>query len=427
MIENKTKLLKGKFKTQRAKALKIIQAGLESVRVEKAIKKAKLPNLKEFDKIYVIGFGKASALMAETLEKRLGNRIEDGAVVSVRKAKTKRIQGFKGTHPLPSNENVKATEKIIEIIEKARRNDLVIALISGGGSALLTLPAKGITLTELREVNSLLIHSDVEIRELNTVRKHLSGVKGGLLIKKASPARLHAFIVSDVIGNDLSVIASGATVRDESTLRQAKNVLRKHGLWSKVPKSVQRHLIRPANETPKRIRRCENTIILDNSTALKAMQKKARELGFKAIVCSSELDGNTHHVGRFIVRKAAILSHSSAKPIALICGGETTLIVKGRGKGGRNQEMVLNVLKDLEKIKGAVFVSIGSDGIDGNSSAAGAIADSSTLQKAKGKKLKLERFLKKNDSNSFFKKVNGEIITGNTETNVMDLQLVLIK
>ncbi len=425
MIKNKGELLKGEFKRERGIALQIIEAGLRAVDVRGAVKKAKLPGLGKFKNIYVIGFGKASAAMAEALEKRLGGKISKGAVVSVRKAGTKRIKGFKGSHPIPSVSNVKAAREILRIAENAGHNDLVIALVSGGGSSLLTLPADGITLREIQKITSLLVKSKAGISEINAVRKHLSRVKGGRLAEKVFPAKLYALIVSDVIGDSLSVIASGATVGDKSTLQQAVRVLKSHKLWSKTPKSIQRHLLLRGNETPKRVRNCENKIILNNETALKAMRKKAKQLRFRATIHSRELEGEAEHVGRFLVRKAVNLREKFKKPIALIAGGETTVTITGKGKGGRNQEIVLGALNDLGKAGKAVFISVGSDGIDGNSRAAGAIADSKTVAIARKKRLNPKKFLKRNDSNSFFRKVKGEIVTGYTETNVMDLQLVM--
>tara|TARA_Y100000310_G_scaffold345252_1_gene463136 strand:+ start:4154 stop:5398 length:1245 start_codon:yes stop_codon:yes gene_type:complete len=408
-------------------ARQIIKTGLDAVEVKGAVKKAKLPSLEKFENVYVVGFGKASAAMAEALEQKVGTQIRDGVVVSIRKAKTTCIKSFKGTHPIPSAANLKATEQIIKVTEKAGKKDLIIALISGGGSALLAKPAQGITLSEMQKVSSLLIRSKADITEINTVRKHLSQVKGGQLAKKIAPAKLHALIVSDVIKDDLSIIASGPTVGDKTTLRDAVGLLRRHGLWDKIPKSVRKHLGGKSSETPKTVRNCSNNIILNNKIALKAMHKKAKALGFKSLIYSSEVEGEAEHVGRFLMRKALALKGKGKKPIALIAGGETTVTITGKGKGGRNQEMVLGALGELQYAGNAVFISIGSDGIDGKSNAAGAIADSSTLQTARKKKLNPAKFLARNDSNSFFKKVKGEIVTGYTETNVMDLHIILIK
>ena len=434
MIKNKGALLKGRLAAKRKQALQIIEAGLAAVQVKGAVEKAKLPALGKFENIYVVGFGKASAAMAESLERRLGRKIVKGAVVSVRKARTSRITGFKGTHPIPSAANVKAAHRILKICEQVGKNDLVIALVSGGGSALLALPAKGISLQALQRTNKLLVNSKVGIDEINIVRKHLSAVKGGQLMEAVYPAKLHALIVSDVIGDDLSVIASGPTVGDKSNFKGAVNVLKKHGLWKKAPAAVRKRLSLGSRgeiaETPKPgnsiFRKASNKIILNNEVALMAMQRKAKAVGFNAKIYSSELDGEASHAGRFLVKKAMVLRQKSGKQIALIAGGETTVSVQGMGKGGRNQEMILGALAELAIAKKAVFASVGSDGIDGNSRAAGALADSNTLAKAAKLKLGPGKFLQRNDSNGFFRKIKGEVLTGYTETNVMDLQLVLI-
>jgi glycerate-2-kinase len=431
MIKNKRGLVGGKLGQERKMALQIIEAGLEAANVRKAVLSAKLPAVEGYENIFAVGFGKASALMAEALEERLGSRIKNGAVISVRAAKTRRIKGLVGSHPLPSSRNVKAAGEIVEIAENAGEKDLVFALISGGGSALLALPAKPVSIGELQKTTGLLVKSRATIREINCVRKHLSAVKGGLLMKAIYPAKLYAIIVSDVVGNELDTIASGPTVPDRSTFKQAQRVLKKYGLWKKAPKSARNRITLGAKgkiaETPKpgdRIfKKAKNHIILDNLSALKAMQRKARQLGFNATIYSDRLQGEARETGKKLVRIAA----EKRKPVALLAGGETTVNVKGKGQGGRNQEMVLGSLSALEKAKKAVFVSIGSDGIDGNSRAAGAVADSLTLQAAADKGLNPTKFLEKNDSNSFFKKAKGEIITGYTETNVNDLQLVLVR
>jgi len=417
MIKNKGALVKGKFSRERRKALQIIEEGLEAVQVKGAVKRAKLPDLRKFDKVYVVAFGKASAKMAEAMEERLGDRIADGAVVSIRKAKTKRIKPFKGTHPVPSPANVRAAKKIVEIVEKAGKKDLVIALVSGGGS---------LTISDMKRVTSLLLKSTAKIKEINAVRKHLSQVKGGRLAKMAYPGKLVALQISDVFGDDVAFMASGATCPDKSTRQQAMRVLKRHRLWSKVPESVRKHLQKREAETPNKLKLCSNIVIVNNQLALKAMRKKARQLGFKPLIYSNELDGEAEHLGRFLVRKASTLRERSKKPVALIAGGETTVTMTGKGTGGRNQEIVLGAVRDLEKAGKAVFVSVGSDGIDGNSRAAGAIADSETMERARDKKLNPRNILARNDSNTFFKKVKGEIVTGYTETNVMDLQLILL-
>ncbi|MBN2067077.1 MAG: DUF4147 domain-containing protein [Candidatus Diapherotrites archaeon] len=430
IVKNNQALVKNSsFPRQAAKALQIVGAGIQAVEVKGAVQSAKLPKLAGFENVYVVGFGKASAAMAEALEKRLGKRIAGGAVVSVRKAKTMRIRSFVGTHPYPSQKNVAAAKKILAIAERAGSNDLVIALVSGGGSSLLALPGKGLNISELRKTNELLIKSKARVDEINIVRKHLSMVKGGLLAKAAYPARVHALIISDAVGDDLETIASAATFGDRSTFKQAAMVLKKYKLWKRVPMNVRKRLTLGARgklpETPKPgskiFRKVKNEILLNNMVALKAMKENAKKLGLNSVIYSNTVQGEARNVGKKLVKAAG----KRKRPIALLAGGETTVKVVGNGKGGRNQEMVLASLKELEKLEKAIFVSVGTDGIDGKSRAAGAIADSHTLKNSIKKSLNFGDFLRRNDSNSFFKKGKGEILTGPTGTNVMDLQLVL--
>ncbi len=427
MIKNNALLIKkSTFPNDARKALQIIEAGLKAADVSKAVKKAMLPSLNQFENVYVIGFGKASASMAEALEKRLGRKIKKGLVIGLQKAKTKRIRSFVGSHPFPSKKNIVATKKILSIAEKAGKKDLVIVLESGGGSSLLALPARGISLGSLAKTNKLLVGSKASIEEINIVRKHLSRVKGGLLMQTIYPARLYSLIVSDVVGDKLSTISSGPTAGDKSSFRQAGTVLKKYRLWNKVSKDVRERLSKGMKgkvaETPKPgniiFKKAKNRILLNNKVALKAMKEKAKSLGFRAEIYSNSLGGEAGNAGKKLVSKI----RAKKRPFALIAGGETIVNLKGKGIGGRNQEMVLANLKELAKSEKTIFVSIGSDGVDGNSKAAGAIADSKTL----GKRKDWKKFLKRNDSNSFFRKVRGEIVTGSTGTNVMDLQLVLI-
>jgi len=439
MIENKKPLIgNSSFPAQARKAISIVEAGLKAADTRKVIEQVKLPSLKKFNKVYVIGFGKASAAMAKALEKRLGKRIVEGIVVSSKRAGTKRIKEFVGSHPIPSKASAKAAKKILSIAKKAGEKDLVICLISGGGSAMLAMPAKGISLAALQKTNQLMLKAKANIKEINCVRKHLSAVKGGLLMKAVWPASLYALVVSDVVGDRLSTIASGPTTGDGTSFKQATAILKKYGLWKKVPVSVRQRLSQGIKgkhaETPKQgdriFKKAKSRILLNNRDALKAMEKRARELGFNAVVYGKPLQGDAGKAGKRLVgiagKKLVALAGKRKRPVALIAGGETSCNVCGKGIGGRNQEMVLGSLKELAKSEKAVFASVDSDGIDGNSKVAGAMADSKTLEKAGKKKLNPKSFLKSSNSNRFFKKVRGEIVTGRTETNVMDLQLVLV-
>jgi len=440
IVKNASALAKNSkgFEKERKIALNAVEAALKAINAQRAVSEnvklhgnqlvvqGKKINLKKFEQIFVIGFGKASAQMAAALEKILGKQVAEGCVNSVEKKKLKKIKVVKARHPIPNSAGLNGARKILALAKKAREKDLVITLVSGGGSALLPLPAKGISLQALQKMNKLLVNSRATINEINAVRKHISQVKGGQLMKAIYPATCISLIVSDVVKDDLQTIASGPTVADKTTFRQAINVLKKHRLWKAVPAAVKKHLLAAKEETPKPknkiFKKCHNFVILNNKVALKEMKKEAKKFKLKAKIYSTSLEGEARKVGARLVNKA----NKTKKPCLLLAGGETTVTIKGKGIGGRNQEIVMGALEKLRALKKAVFVSIATDGIDGNSKAAGAIADSNSFKRAKAKGLNPRNFLARNDSNTFFKKLGDEIITGPTETNVMDLQLLLI-
>ncbi len=447
MIKNFQELISGKpFKEERRKALSIMESGLIAADAGSAVKRTlkfdgnalivgkKRIELSSEGKIYVVGAGKASASMAQALNQILGERIYKGIVISTSVYEAGKIEVVKGTHPLPSETNVRATEKILQIIENTNEQDLVIALISGGGSALLCKPAEGLSLKDLEETNKLLLSSSIDIYEINCVRKHLSEVKGGRLAEKAFPANILTLIVSDVVGDDISIIASGPTAGDVTTYRDAIKILKKHGIFEKVPAGVRKYLeegtLGKRRETPKpsykQLKKVKNVIILRKDDALKAMVKKASELGLEPILLRKEVYGNARSAGVKLIEKASDERKKAGKSIALIAAGETTVEVKGNGIGGRNQEMVLASLEELSKIEQAIFIALDSDGKDGSSNAAGAIADSSSLARAKELGLEPKVFLENNDSFHFFEKLSDAIITGLTGSNVADLYVVII-
>jgi glycerate-2-kinase len=446
MIKNLQELISGKpFEEERRKALSIIESALLAADAGEAVKRslrldgnALIVGKERIEmpagKIYVVGAGKASAAMAKALDEILGERIYKGTVISTSACSAGKIEVVEGTHPLPSETNVSATAKILKLIESANEQDLVIALISGGGSALLCKPAKGLSLKDLEDTNKLLLLSNAEIYEINCVRKHLSDVKGGKLAEKAFPASLIALIVSDVVGDDISVIASGPTASDATTYRDAIKVLKKHNIFTKVPTPVRKCLeegvsgkrketLKPGD---KELERVKNLIILRKDDALKAMEKSACELGMKPVLLKEDVCGNARRAGINLIRKASCERKKAGKYIALIAAGETTVEVKGIGTGGRNQEMVLASLEELSKYENTVFIALDSDGKDGSSIAAGAIADSSSLERAKRLRLDPKEFLKNNDSFHFFEKLSDAIITGPTGSNVADLYVVVM-
>ncbi|MFC1705029.1 glycerate kinase [Nanoarchaeota archaeon] len=383
----------------RRKALQIIDAGLESINTDKIMdSKVRLKgdslvisnykdsikkiNLEKYKRIVVIGFGKSSSLMAKHVEKVLGNRIDDGIVISTKKLNLKRIKVIKGTHPYVSQTNVNAAKKIVELVKKLNKDDLIISLVSGGGSALLCYP--NMPFKKYTKEISKHFASGIDIVALNKIRKKLSRVKGGKLAK-LTKAKIVSLIFSDVVGDDLYTIASGPTVG-----KDLKNV--------------------------------DNILLLNNTVALDAMKEKAQSLGLKPVIVTNKLKGEARFSFKKIIKKNKI---KNKKNIALFFAGETTVTVKGTGKGGRNQELCLGALEDISKLKNIVLVSVGSDGMDGPTDAAGSIVDEKSLQKSINKRLDYKEYLKNNASYPFFKKTKELIFTGLTGSNVADIGLIL--
>jgi hydroxypyruvate reductase len=373
--------------------------------------------LAEFDRIRVIGAGKASARMAQALERVLGKRITDGwiNVPAGSALHLRRITLHEAGHPIPDGRGVEGARRIAEIARDAGRRDLLICVISGGASALMPLPAPGITLARKKEITRRLLASGANIHEINTVRKHMSAIKGGHLAALANPATVIALILSDVIGDDLSAIGSGPTAPDSTTCADAAGVLTRYGIPAP-----------PLTETPKGPSRAQNLIVGSNRQSIDAAAQKARELGYRPVVLSTTIDGETRDIARMhaaLVREAIARGH---RRICFLSGGETTVTIRGRGLGGRNQEFVLAAAIALERTSGATIFSAGTDGIDGPTDAAGAVADSSTLLRACALKLDPQSFLDQNDSYRFFEQAGGLIKTGPTGTNVMDVRILLL-
>ena len=411
----------------RKKLLKIVEAGLEAIDTKKAIsnaikiEKGKLLihnhafSLKNAEKILVVGIGKCSLEAGEILEKKLGKRLTGGIVLDVHEGELKKIQTYTGDHPLMSPRNIDATKKIIGLLSGLTEKDLVIFVISGGGSALLCQP-KGFTCFDESAVADALIHSGADIRETNTVRKHLSMARGGFLAKYAYPARVVSLIFSDVVGNDLEFIASGPTVKDTTTLEQAKEVLKKYDIYKKTG-------LAPLDliETPKDgkyFERVKNILFVSNQTALDAMSERSLDLGYMPRICKNNLSGEAKVVAKEIIDELS----KEVSGTVLLYGGETTVKIKGRGKGGRNQEMSLSGLRYIKD--GQILISVASDGRD-NSENAGGICDIITKEKAKKHGLDIEKYLKNNDSFEFFAKTGDFLKTGDTGSNVADIIIAI--
>jgi len=400
--------------------------------------------LKNIKRVFVIGFGKACLEMTKATNESLGEIIDKGIIITkYNHAKgitsIDKIKVFEAAHPIPDESGVVATKKIIELLKEADESTLVICLISGGGSALLVSPMEPIKLEEKQITTKLLLETGANINDVNTVRKHISSVKGGRLAKIAYPAYIKSLILSDVIGDRLDVIASGPTTFDSTTYYDALEVLKKFKLLDKIPKSVVEILNRGKNgeisETLKKddyvLTNTENIIIGSNKIALEAAKKKAIEMGFYTEILTSEIEGEAKEVGKWLSDIAKTYKRKKQKkeiekPICLLSGGETTVTVVGCGKGGRNTELALAFAIEIEGIDGIFLLSAGTDGTDGPTDAAGAYATGYTVNKAKRLGLVPEGHLKNNDSYNFFKKIDGLFFTGPTGTNVMDIQIIFI-
>lgn len=397
--------------------------------------------LSDFEEIFVIGAGKASGMMAKAVEDKI-ERISEGWVnVPAKTEKAVNLSKIRlnpAGHPIPDEGSINGAKEMLRILSKANERDLVIVLISGGGSALMEYPMEGITLEDLREMNRLLVLSGADIREINTVRKHVSRVKGGRLAEAAYPARVVSLIISDVIGDPLDTIASGPTAPDETTFQDAWEVLRNYSLVEKMPQSVIK-VIKDGMEgripeTPKPgdpiFENVMNMIVANNLKAVQTAEGVLRSLGYNTLVLGSRVQGEARHIGKMLAGLASSIKNEGiplSPPAALLMGGETTVTVTGDGVGGRNQELVLGAVRQIAGLDGVVIASIGTDGIDGSSEAAGAICDGHTLERALREGLKPEEYLKNNDSYSFFSWLGDAIITGPTLTNVMDLMGVVVE
>jgi len=373
----------------------------------------------DFDRIQVIGAGKASASIARAVEHLLGRLIK-GGIVNVPDgtvAKLRRIDLNPAGHPIPDERGEQGAQQILKIAREAGPRDLLICVISGGASALMPAPSPLLTLAAKQEITRKLLNAGATIHELNTVRKHLSLIKGGQLAAAASPACVLSLILSDVIGDDLDVIGSGPTVGDSSTAEQADTVLRKFGV--SVPSGV-------LLETPK-VTQAQNLVfnlvVGSNRLAMDAAAAKAKELGYRTLVLSSSVDGETREIARMhaaIVKEILTAGRPVRRPACLLSGGETTVTVRGKGLGGRNQEFVLAAAIALEGLGPMTIFSAGTDGLDGPTDAAGAMADERTPMAG------AREFLDNNDSYHFFEKLGALIKTGPTGTNVMDVRILLV-
>jgi hydroxypyruvate reductase len=402
-------------------------------------------DLKFFDHVLVVGAGKAAAAMAAAAESVLGGRIDRGAVVVKygHGGKLSTIEQVEAGHPVPDKAGVQGTQRILELVRRADEKTLVICLLSGGGSALLVAPLPGLTLEDKQRTTELLLRAGATIDELNAVRKHLSAVKGGRLARIAHPATVVTLILSDVIGDRLDVIASGPTASDSSTFSDALQAIEKYGLKTAIPSQVASFLERGmAGQEPETAKsgdasflRTRNVIVGSSAQALAAVREKAAALGWRPEVVTAELQGEARDAARLLARKAVAARDEmkQGERRCLLSGGETTVVVHGTGKGGRNQELALAFALEIAGMKGITFLSAGTDGTDGPTDAAGAVVDGSVTAKARELGIHPETYLGNNDSYTFFHELDSHtgdkyhVLTGPTGTNVMDLQIVLIE
>jgi glycerate 2-kinase len=429
---------------------KLIGRGLEAVEAHKAVRRAVIRrgdelvigerryDLRQYDRVVAVGAGKATAPMARALEQCLGSRLQAGLVVVKygHAVPTTKIVVEEAGHPIPDRAGHLSASRLHCMVSELRRRDLLVVLLSGGASSLLPAPVKGVTLADKRATTDRLLRCGATIQEINAVRKHLSSLKGGRLAE-ATRATVVTLILSDVLGDDLSAIASGPTAPDPTTYREAVAILKRYGIWRTVPPRVRQHLLKGQRglvaETPKPgsavFRRVQHHLIGSNTIALTAVTRAARGAGLKTLVHSTRLIGEAHPAGtkfgmmaRCIVNEAKPLS----RPCCVVAGGETTVTVTGKGKGGRAQEFAAAAAKEIEGLDHVWIAAIGTDGTDGPTDVAGAVVDGGTMARARRLGVDLDEALTHNNTYPALKRLRSHITTGPTGTNVNDLYLLLI-
>lgn len=399
-------------------------------------------DLQTLHRVWVVGAGKAGYPMAQAVEDTLGARIAGGLVIvkdghAPETAHLPHIEIAFAAHPVPDERGVEATRRISALLQQADADDLVLCLLSGGGSALLTAPAMGISLADVQALTALLLACGAAIDEINALRKHIDQVKGGALARLAAPARVAALILSDVIGDRLDVIASGPCFPDTSTFSTAWNVLERYALADQLPLSIQAHLQAGLRgelaETPKPgdplFQRVQNIIVASNLQAARAALHQAQSEGWHTLLLTTFLQGEASQAGRAlasIARQVAATGEPLPRPACLIAGGETTVTLRGQGLGGRNQELALGAVEDMASLENAFLIALATDGGDGPTDAAGAVVSGETLTRALSKGLLPGRFLAHNDAYHFFQPLGDLLFPGPTRTNVNDLTFLFL-
>ena len=407
-------------------ALEILDAGLQAalpanwlgdlVGENKLLIGNKPYSLSKYGRIYLVAVGKAADSMAKLIHSK--TKLDGGVIVIPHNYKpvfcNRAFEIHRSGHPIPNKSSVVAAKSILKLLKNVEKNDLVIFLISGGASALVCMP-EGITLAQKQRATELLLKCGASIGEINSIRKHLSAIKGGKLVQNLTCDAI-SLVMSDVVGNDPASIASGLAYFDDSTFSDCMRVIHKYGLEKKMPPAVLKRLrlgvMGKIEETPKK-QAIPNFVVATNKNCLDAMARKARRLGYKTRTLDP-ISGDVANAARKIMR-----NFSNAKKSCLVFGGEPTVKVVGTGRGGRNQELVLRIMQNLQKDSPAVIASVGTDGIDGNTKYAGAISDFTA-----GKN-EIKNYLQENNSAALFKKHRGLILTGPTHANLMDVGLIL--
>ncbi|CAJ0903529.1 Putative hydroxypyruvate reductase [Ralstonia sp. LMG 32965] len=383
----------------------------------------------------VIGAGKGAAAMAEAVEQHWKGELSGLVVTRYEHGRAPGTQGrievVEASHPVPDAAGQRAAQRMVGLLEGLTEDDLVLCLISGGGSALLAAPAEGLTLADKQSVNRALLKSGASIGEMNCVRKHLSSIKGGRLALACAPARVETLLISDIPGDDPTLIASGPTLPDATTCADALAVIDKYGI--DVPEAVRRHLESGAGETPKpgdaRFEGHRSHVIATAQHALEAAAAQARALGYEAHILSDSIEGEARDVAEVhagIVRQIVARNQPFTKPCVILSGGETTVTVRGNGRGGRNAEFLLALSVALDGLPGVHAIACDTDGIDGSEDNAGAILTPDSLTRAEALGLKPKQLLDNNDGYGFFDALGDLIVTGPTRTNVNDFRAILI-
>jgi glycerate 2-kinase len=436
---------------RRALVTRVMQSALAAVEPGEAVRRAlrrdgdtltigdRAYDLGAYDRAIVVGAGKASAPMAAAVEQVLGERVADGLVVVKHghTHPTRTVKLREASHPIPDESCVNGTAELVGLLGTTGPRDLVVVVLSGGGSALMLLPADGITLADMQQTTDVLLRAGATINELNTIRKHLEQAKGGGLARMAAPSDVLALVLSDVVGNPLDVIASGPTVPDTSTFADTCAIVDRFGIWDRLPASVvsRLHDGRDGNiaDTPKPgdplFARVQTVVVASNELAAEAGVRQAESEGLSAMLLTTYVEGEAREVAKVVAafaREEAARDNPVPRPACLVLGGETTVTVKGTGTGGRNQELALAASIKIAGQENVIIAALATDGNDGPNDATGALIDGSTVPRARALGLDPDAYLANNDAYHFFEALGDLLITGPTNTNVNDLLFVFV-